>query len=52
MGDGVRVFLTGCLGVFTGMAFLYLSIKITGAAVTALESRKKVKETAGHGGDK
>lgn len=52
MGDGVRVFLSGLLGVFLGMAFLYLSIKITGTAVTVLESKHKAGKEAGAGGDK
>jgi hypothetical protein len=52
MADGVGVFLTGLLGVFLGMAFLYLSIKITEKAVTALESKRNTKEAAGQGGDK
>jgi hypothetical protein len=52
MGDGVGVFLTGLLGVFLGMTFLYLSIKITGKAVATLESKRKAKENAGQGGDK
>ncbi|WP_320044614.1 OadG family protein [uncultured Desulfobacter sp.] len=52
MGDGVGVFLIGLLGVFTGMAFLYLSIKLTGRVVSALESGKTLKETTRHGGDK
>lgn len=52
MGDAVRVFLIGLFGVFTGMTFLYLSIKITGIAVTALESKTNVREDAGQGGDK
>ncbi|MCG8549863.1 MAG: hypothetical protein MI799_05610 [Desulfobacterales bacterium] len=52
MDDGVGVFLVGILGVFTGMAFLYLSIKLTGAAVSALASRKKSREAPGQGGGK
>ena len=52
MGDGVMVFLIGLFGVFTGMTLLYLSIKITGMAVTALESKRKAREDAGLGGDK
>ena len=52
MGDAVRVFLIGLFGVFTGMTFLYLSMKITGMAVTALESKRKAGEDAGQGGDK
>jgi hypothetical protein len=52
MGDAVRVFLIGLLGVFLGMSFLYLSIKITGRAVTVLESKRKAKDAAGQGGDK
>ena len=50
MGDAVEVFLTGLSGVFLGMAFLYLSIKITGTAVTALESRRKAREAAAAAG--
>ena len=41
MTDAVMVFLTGLFGVFFGMMFLYLSIKLTGAAVTALEKKKE-----------
>jgi len=52
MGDGVLVFLTGLFGVFTGMTFLYLSIKITGTAVAALESKRNAREDAGQGEDK
>jgi len=52
MGNGIGVFLSGILGVFTGMACLYLSIKLTGAAVSVLASKKASKETAGQGGDK
>lgn len=52
MGDAVRVFLIGLFGVFLGMSFLYLSIKITGTAVTALESKRKAREAAGQGGEK
>lgn len=51
MGDAVRVFLIGLFGVFTGMTFIYLSIKITQAAVTALESKRKAREDAGQGGE-
>ncbi len=43
MSDGVGVFLAGMLGVFTGMACLYLSIKLTGTAVSALEAKNKSK---------
>ena len=52
MGDGVRVFFTGLFGVFSGMALLYLSIKITAIVITALETKRKVREEAGLGGDK
>ena len=52
MSDAVRVFLIGLFGVFTGMTFLYLSIKITQAAVAAVESKRKAGEDAGQGGDK
>ncbi|WP_169742949.1 hypothetical protein [Desulfobacter vibrioformis] len=52
MGDAVRVFLIGLLGVFTGMTFLYFSIKITQTAVTAVESKRKAREVAGQGEDK
>nr|WP_319494128.1 hypothetical protein [uncultured Desulfobacter sp.] len=52
MADGVGVFVTGLLGVFLGMACLYLSIKITGRAVAALESKRNAGETAGPGVDK
>lgn len=51
MDDGVGVFLIGLLGVFLGMTFLYLSIKITGTAVTALESGRKAGDAAGTGGE-
>lgn len=51
MGDAVQVFLIGLLGVFTGMSVLYLSIKITQTAVTAVESKRKPKEDAGQKGD-
>lgn len=50
MGDAVRVFLSGLLGVFLGMSFLYLSIKVTQIAVTALESKREDKDAAGQGG--
>lgn len=40
MTSPMTVFLTGIFGVFFGMAFLYLSIKATGAAAVALEKRK------------
>jgi len=52
MGEAVRVFLIGLFGVFTGMAFLYFSMKVTGIAVAALESKRKAMEDAGQGGDK
>ncbi|WP_321491777.1 hypothetical protein [uncultured Desulfobacter sp.] len=52
MGDAARVFLIGILGVSLGMSFLYLSIKITGKGVTALESKKKARETDGQEGNK
>lgn len=52
MGDAIRVFLIGLLGVFTGMASLYLSIKMTQMAVTAIESKRKAKEAAGQGEEK
>ena len=52
MGDAVRVFLIGLFGVFTGMTFLYLSMKITGIAVTALESKRNAREVADQGEDK
>ncbi len=52
MGDAVRVFLIGLSGVFTGMACLYLSIKITRTAVTAVESNRKAREDSGQGEDK
>ena len=52
MGDGVRVFVAGLLGVFLGMALLYLSIKITGKAVFVLESRQKANADAEDGVDK
>lgn len=52
MGDAVKVFLIGLSGVFTGMIFLYLSIKITQTAVTAVDSKRKAREAAGQGKDK
>ncbi len=52
MGNAVGVFLIGLLGVFLGMTFLYLSIKITERAVTALEARTKVAEASGQKGGK
>ena len=52
MGNGVGVFVTGLLGVFLGMALLYLSIKITGKAVFVLESRQKTKADVEDGADK
>lgn len=49
MGEAVRVFLIGLLGVFLGMGFLYLSIKITQTAVTAVESKREAQDAAGQG---
>lgn len=49
MGDAVRVFLIGLFGVFAGMTFLYLSMKITEIAVTALESKRRTGEDTGQG---
>ncbi len=38
------VFLVGILGVFFGMAFLYLSVKATGAVAVALNSKQTAKQ--------
>ncbi len=46
MGEAINVFLTGSFGVFTGMAVLYCSIKLTGAAVTAFELHRLEKGSA------
>lgn len=52
MGDGVGVFFAGLSGVFLGMACLYLSIKMTGRVIAALESKQKAGKEAGQGGEK
>lgn len=44
MTSAVTVCLTGVFGVFFGMAFLYLSIKATGAAAAALDSHRAEKK--------
>ncbi len=44
MTGPVGVFVAGIIGVFLGMAFLYLSIRLTGAAVTAYEARGKAAD--------
>jgi len=38
------VFIVGILGVFFGMAFLYLSVKATGAVAKALENKTAGKQ--------
>jgi hypothetical protein len=44
MTSPMTVFLTGIFGVFLGMAFLYLSVKATGAVAMALENKAAAKE--------
>ena len=40
MTSPMTVFIVGIFGVFFGMAFLYLSIKATGAVAVALDNRQ------------
>ena len=44
MTSPMTVFLTGIFGVFFGMAFLYLSVKATGAVAMALEKKNAAKK--------
>ncbi len=44
MTSPMTVFIVGILGVFFGMAFLYLSVKATGAVAVALENKAAAKK--------
>ena len=43
MSSPLTVFIAGITGVFLGMAMLFLSIRLTGAAVAALEKNREDK---------
>ncbi len=41
MKDALLIFMNGIVGVFAGMAVLYLSIRLTSFVVDKLESKKE-----------
>ncbi len=41
MSNSITVFISGIVGVFCGMALLYISVKMTAMVVDRLEKRKE-----------
>ncbi|WP_186441543.1 hypothetical protein [Desulfamplus magnetovallimortis] len=45
MSNSITVFISGIVGVFFGMAFLYISMKTTALVIDRLEKGKEEKQS-------